>query len=269
MGEQKHKIFKQHAPHTNSKENDLQLLQAINISQTLRYTIDGMYHRHPQWGLVSSVLQDVLTACPRLREFIVGKATPSKPLNLTPVAEKATVEYAGSLFEYARVGKPIAARDHQRSDDSAKLAKAYHTLYGINAELLSKWTIRYRPSFTGIASGEKQKIYSGRTIMKVTSRGSEEEMDQQINTFALIKRIFTIDVGQISRVIFEVILLRRSTEEEHWSAPYAVYSLMHRNGTPIDLSFISIDSLVPGRYHFVSKVQNRSWYWNHLVIHTI
>lgn len=262
MGEQKHKIFKQHAPHTNSKENDLQLLQAINLSQTLRYTIDGMYRHHPQWGNVSSVLEDVLEACPRLREYIVGK--PRAPtVALTTAGEKATVDHEGSEFEYARVGKRIAARDNQKNDDAANIAENYASLYGTNLRLLSKWNMKHWRSFTGTTDGLRQKIYAGRSIIKIKNQNQ-----YAINTFALINRIITTEVGQMARVIFEIVILRRSTEEEYWAAPYEVYSLLNSDRSPLPCSYIGVREVVPGRYHFVSKIENTSWYWNHLIIQT-
>jgi hypothetical protein len=43
MGEQKHKVFKQHAGHTNSHETDLQLLKLINTTQTIRFLLDDTF----------------------------------------------------------------------------------------------------------------------------------------------------------------------------------------------------------------------------------
>lgn len=43
MGEQKHKVFKAHAPHTNSRDNDLQLMKMMNTAQTVQFMLDGTF----------------------------------------------------------------------------------------------------------------------------------------------------------------------------------------------------------------------------------
>ncbi|KAI5837765.1 hypothetical protein DFP73DRAFT_600775 [Morchella snyderi] len=43
MGEQQHKVLKQHAGHTNSHKTDLQLLKLINTSKTVRFRLNGIY----------------------------------------------------------------------------------------------------------------------------------------------------------------------------------------------------------------------------------
>lgn len=43
MGEQKHKVFKPHAPHTNPRDSVLQLMKATNTLQTIRFLLDGAF----------------------------------------------------------------------------------------------------------------------------------------------------------------------------------------------------------------------------------
>lgn len=264
MGEQKHKVFKQHAPHTNSKENDLQLLQSINLSQTLRYTIDGVYSSNKQYMHISTAVSNVLHACPRLRTNVLGKPPAEKPdlEELSGGAKKATVESEYSPFVYARVGLKLTARTMRQSQDVKRIVECYKAYHHVDLEVVKKWAHRYWSTFTGTSGGERQKMYANRTIIRV----SFGDGDPGIPQFALIKRILTVEIGQMNRVMFDIILLRRSAEEEYWAAPYAVYSALDNRGQRIPPALVPIQCIVPGRLHFVTKLPEESWYHNDLLV---
>ncbi|KAL7266094.1 hypothetical protein RUND412_011374 [Rhizina undulata] len=76
LGEEKHKIFNRHAEHTNSKQNDLQLLKAVNTIQTIRFLVNGSFSSsHP---LLTHQTRDILTTCVSLGRKFALKLDTSK-----------------------------------------------------------------------------------------------------------------------------------------------------------------------------------------------
>lgn len=100
VGEQKHKVFKQHATHTNSRENDVQLLRATNTSQTLRFLLDGTFdHSYPR---VSKQLRGITQSCPFLKQRFLGCKEVA-----TAMDQCSGIDVAGSILRSSRTGCPI------------------------------------------------------------------------------------------------------------------------------------------------------------------
>ncbi|KAI5838707.1 hypothetical protein DFP73DRAFT_599637 [Morchella snyderi] len=66
LGEQKHKVFKMHAQHTNSHENDLQLLKLINTLQTVRFALDDTFAVSSP--ALTTQLNSIVNRCPVLKQ---------------------------------------------------------------------------------------------------------------------------------------------------------------------------------------------------------
>lgn len=64
IGEEKHRAFKRHAPSTNHRGIELQLLQKVNIEQTIRFILDDAFvNSHPG---ITFVLNTLRNDCPNL-----------------------------------------------------------------------------------------------------------------------------------------------------------------------------------------------------------
>ena len=97
IGKQKHKVYKSHAPHTNSKDTELQLIKAINMPQTMRFLLDNVYVDNP----FQSQFGKLVNACPTLMQKFLGASTAAK-------VNPGNAETTGSLFTQVRTVGPLA-----------------------------------------------------------------------------------------------------------------------------------------------------------------
>lgn len=128
MGEQKHKVFKTHAVHTNSKENDLQLLKSVNLSQALRFIIDGTYQESAPW--ITSQVQAIINQCPTLRDKFIGVSSGVEPEDI----KEASIDHSSSVLHLCTTGKPIPLRHIPRRNQELTInlvTKAYYGEYGV------------------------------------------------------------------------------------------------------------------------------------------
>lgn len=93
IGEQKHKVHKLHAMHTNSQETILQLMKAVNLSQTLRFLLDSTFLDHH----LASQFSRLMAACPILRTKFLGSTTFETP-------HVGNVDHEGTSYARIRVG---------------------------------------------------------------------------------------------------------------------------------------------------------------------
>jgi hypothetical protein len=99
-GEQKHKVAKIHAPHTNGRETVLQLTKSVNSSQTTWFILDGTFPDHP----FTMQFNKVVTMCPMLRERFLGVSTSAEDPSTHKEPSNA-VDSSGTPFELIRVGR--------------------------------------------------------------------------------------------------------------------------------------------------------------------
>ena len=69
MGEQMHKPHKGHAPHTNSRDTELQLMKDYNVSQSLRFVAAGAHGDCE----AANQIRGVLDKCPMLGNSLRGE----------------------------------------------------------------------------------------------------------------------------------------------------------------------------------------------------
>jgi hypothetical protein len=245
IGEQKHKVHKAHAPHTNSKDRVLQLLKAVNLSQTMRFIIDGNFRDHP----IALQLVEIVEQCPVLRTKFMGSTcfTDPKPGSIAIDAGK-------SLFASARVGKPISsskiAREYKLSDCQSIIA-AWKTLYGDQLFMRMNLQFEYWDKMTGIRNEfnhtRKISIHTGGFVAKRQVTGEVH--------FFRVGRIVTISIGGHTRCFLVCSLMVRMVEAELSCAPYDVL----REGEQMEV--LSIEEIVPENIH-VLKRDASSWWWN-------
>lgn len=93
IGEQKHKIFKMHAPHTNSKNRELQLLNMASVNQTIRFLLDGAFPDED----ISRQLNYIVSGCPVLKSKFLGAAEYAE-------LEASNLDEEGSIYVASRTG---------------------------------------------------------------------------------------------------------------------------------------------------------------------
>lgn len=250
MGEQKHKVFKAHAPHTNSRDNDLQLMKMTNTTQTVRFMLDGTFQGLSPAAVVSSQLHSIVERCPTLNSFL-GQAT-----CMGENDDGANgIEDSKSLIASTRVGKQIPLKKYCPSDcsfDTSTVAKLYKTDYGIT---LSSG-MRYKIHYWGYVGGDPRADQSG---LGGKLRRFRVKIDEFLKlrgspTFYRVRRMFTTTMGTMIRLFFVLEVLDRMYGEELPIAPYPILRATNK------VIVVGLDKIDPRILHFVSKGADVWWY---------
>jgi len=243
IGEQKHKIHKVHAPHTNSRDTELQLLKSVNLSQTIRFMLDGVHSTHQ----LSIQLGRIVRACPVLRNRFLGVSQFQEP-------GRGNIESEGS-FTQCRVGLSVS-----RHTIPAKTQL-------LNSEvLLDTWNRVYNVRIT--MSMIRRVSYWGRMtfqysyynhIRKISMRVGEFVRHISTKVFYQIIWITSLSIGGIQRGFLLCRRLVRTVEQEVNEAPYDVYTFdrIQEGHTEV----LAVFELDPMNVHFVQKSKD-SWWWN-------
>lgn len=248
IGEQKHKIHKVHAPHTNSRETELQLLKAVNLSQTMRFMLDGVF---PDHGL-SIQFKRIVGSCPVLRSKFLGASRFHEP-------EPGNIESDG-IFARSRVGLPVPVSKvplDTRKHDSGALLDAWRRVYKVqlNASMTRKFS------------------YWGRITCQYNDNNHIRKLSVQVNGFVVhsrtkafyqVVRIASIAVGQIQRGFVIGRRVMRDEEEEVDEAPYDVF--IYDPSQTGFLEVLAVSELEPMNLHFVRRSES-SWWWNPYTTH--
>jgi hypothetical protein len=246
IGEQKHKVHKAHAPHTNSKDRVLQLLKAVNMSQTIRFMLDGNFPGND----IAVQLNEIVSLCPVLRNKFMGSTSFREPK-----PGKIAVDPGKSLFATVRVGKPISARkiDHDiKMANCQDIIDVWNTMYGHQLFIGIKLRFDYWGKMSGIRneSNHTRKIAIRVGGFVNTVQGS----------FYRVESIVTLAIGGHTRCFLICVEMRRVLEEELDCAPYDVLKEGHRK------KVLSIEGIVPQNVH-VMKRNRSTWWWNPYINH--
>ncbi|KAI5839645.1 hypothetical protein DFP73DRAFT_598240 [Morchella snyderi] len=256
MGEQKHKIFKIHAPNTNSKDNDLQLMKMTNTVQTLRFMLEGAFENELQAGIIASKVKSIVKQCSTLKTFL-GQTSGMEQLNDWSCMG---IEEMQSLLAGTRTGKPIALKSYNskdREDDINAIVQIYRTQYGIYLATGMKFKIGYWGYVAGeprtdIGIAGKLRRFRLKINHFVKLRGNP--------TFYRVKRMLTTTMGNMVRLFFVLDILQRLQEEELAMIPYMVLQAM---GESI---VVPLEKIEPISLHFVTKGEG-VWWCNPYVPH--
>lgn len=260
IGEQKHKIFKAHAPHTNQKENELQLLRAINLSQSVRHVVEGTYNTSKDYADITASVNNLLSFCPRLRQKFIGThaiVAIDQPQH-AETALQAKIDFERTQFHRIHASKTVDTRkvpQHVKAADCERVLICYAQAYGIE-------TAGLRP------------MYSWHNF--VTAANNDDPTDRlkfrvggffedRAGKFYRIDQIITATHGSLIRVFFDATELSQSQSQSNprWSyMKYTRYTL----GSSRVLSLIDVK---PGRLHMVPipnpPAQPSSWFFNPIV----
>lgn len=250
MGEQKHKIFKIHASHTNSKDADLQLMKATNTLQTIRFLLDGTFARSAP--AITQQLQGVVQMCPTLRtRFLGAKMFDARELEDLEQSSNS-IDHSHSLFQNARIGRAITLKSVSITDSSydvSALRSVYREEYGIELHPSTRLKVRYWGYFSGDPDvGVTRFNLKPNNIIRL--RGE--------HCFHRVSRILAVTVGTVVRVFFVLVPIRRAPVQENRLAPYQVYQ-----AADLELCtciIVGIRRIDPTILHFVKKSEGNWWY---------
>lgn len=268
MGEQKHKVFKQHATNTNSHENDLQLLKATNTSQTIRFILDGTFtESSPR---VSAQLLEVVDNCAVLKARFLGCNSQDQTSKDSTPGSPPAIDVSGSLVRKAKTGVALSNKritSTVKEQDLSALFTLYKDEY--NVDLALHAGLRYKVYYWGFFAAQRLQtsvLFDNQTRFGVKIDGfirlrEDATQDMSDSSFChRVKRIFTVSIGTMERVFFVLQVLRRDRDQEIEAAPYPVFT---SNG--IDkYVVVGLRRVDPTIYHFVSK-GNESWWYNPFV----
>lgn len=117
-GEQKHNIFKLQAPHTNSKDNDLQLMKATNTAQKITFLLARVFEVSVH--KITAQLDRIVQKCPIMcSQFLGVKKEPHETEEgRDQVISASGIDCENSLFRCANTGivvpiKKIVPTDYE------------------------------------------------------------------------------------------------------------------------------------------------------------
>lgn len=256
IGEQKHKIHKAHAPHTNSRDRVLQLMKNVNLQQTIRMMLDNVFSHHAP----SSQLQRILINCPILRHKFLGSTTPNTTKQGNIIVDHAEVIRG-------RVGLSLALRSIHRNTqrtDTELLAKMWLELEEVTALPGMKLSYQYWQKAT-------MQLNAGNHIRKISipigsiiSHGADTATRTNQPRFFRVERIASVTYGSARRCMLLVHPLKRKPELESPVAPYQVFVLATRDQDLVEV--LPLQNVRLENLHFVRR-DPVSWWWNPFVIH--
>jgi hypothetical protein len=248
IGEQKHKVHKAHAPHTNSQDRVLQLLKAVNISQTMRFMLDGNFPDET----IALQLNRIVGLCPVLRTKFMGSTSFSQPKS-----GSIAIDAGKSLFASARVGKLVSAKKISQDVklyDCLGVIDAWKRNYGDQLFINMKLRIEYWEKMTGIRNESnhtrKIAVHVGGFVARQSANAS----------IYRTRRIITLSIGGHTRCFLVCTPMMREVESELDYAPYDVL----REGSRTQV--FSIEEMVPQNMHVLRR-NDTSWWWNPYVNH--
>lgn len=168
LGEQKHKVFKMHAQHTNSHENDLQLLKLINTLQTVRFALDNTFAMSSP--ALTTQLHSIVNRCPVLKQKFIG--IPENTFTSTCNLEDC-IDVSSSLLSSVNTGRPVALksiRELDRQYDRDLLTDAYGIEYDTPITLTKR--IKFNIKYWGYLSGEASESAKQRRLVDIDGNHS-------------------------------------------------------------------------------------------------
>jgi hypothetical protein len=248
IGEQKHKIHKAHAAHTNSKDTELQLLKMVNLSQTMRFMLNGVHSSNE----LSVQFERIVGSCPVLRNKFLGTSHFQEP-------EPGNIESEG-VFTQSRVGLPLLTRTipfkTQLQDREALLA-AWDRVYKVRITILMTTRFSYWGRMTCHYNYHCHIHKLSMSIDGFLRHRSTKE-------FYRIVRIASISLGEMHRGFLICRRLIRAEDQKISHAPYDVFTF--NTTQEDDVEVLAVSELEPMNVHFVQKSED-CWWWNPYTTH--
>lgn len=255
MGEQKHKIFKQHAAHTNSHETDFQLLKMINTSQTIRFLLDGTFNSSAP--AISEQVQGIVERCPTLKVRFFGRAQADGGGIDTTGSTCSGIEVSGTLLGSCKTGLPVTRKSILLENKEMDLL-SLQVLYRSEYQSTLSSSMFYKVHYWGCLTGKPRvNLHEGQHGFRVALGGFVRLRDD-ILAFYRVERIITITMGTMVRAFLVLRTMERDTTQEVDIAPYPVFN------DSLNIILVAIRRLDPVILHFVGKGPG-SWWHNPFV----
>ncbi|KAI5846335.1 hypothetical protein DFP73DRAFT_593398 [Morchella snyderi] len=240
MGEQKHKVFKLHARHTNTRDNDMQLMRATNTAQTIRFILNGAFALSAP--NITGQMQGIVKKCPLMCSRFLGAETKEeadRDLN-------GSVDCVQTLFKRAEPGIPIARRKVPEFSADYSNDSAFKAEYGLDIMPSMNKKMHYWNYFSAVEKGRRNRVLKLRPNQVVSLRD---------RSFHYLTRIYTVKIGGSVRVMFVMKPLQRVPDD----SAYEVFRL-HEEEQEITVGLRNIDSVM---LHFVVKAHKpKTWWYN-------
>lgn len=242
IGEQKHKVHKNHAPHTNSRGTELQLVKSVNMSQTMRFLLDNAYIDNN----FQTQFQRIVTSCPNLVKKFLGSSSAAAN------KKSGSVDTTGSMFTNIRgVVRVRRVEAKTRDADFLMLKSCWEMIHRVailpsmklHLEYFNKMTVKYQQ---GQHTREFGVLIGGFVVSRSEPR-----------VFFRVERITTLSIETLVRMFLVVQRLHRMEDEEVMHAPYDVFAI----DTKYVACALSVNEVEPMCVHMVQKSGN-SWWWN-------
>lgn len=242
IGEQQHRIHKQHAPHTNGKDTELQLLKRINLFQAIRFVMVGVH----RGDAGADEVEEVINQCVTLKTKFLGAILGENSLEKEPNPLKLAV----SVLIPRKLIKP-----RLRDFDEKKAEEAFMRYYNVSLAIVGRYTIRYFKKLT-----IKEQMRGKNWLYKLSLLVGAPVKTRVGLVF--VRRIWQIEVERIVKVFISAIPLVRKQAKELFFAGYEVWEC--EGGELV----VSTDDIVHEQIHFVSRGKN-SWWLNPFTTHFI
>jgi len=250
IGEQKHKVHKAHATHTNSRETVLQLMKAVNLSQTLRFLLDSTFSDHH----LAAQFTRLMTECPILRTKFLGSTTFDAP-------RTGNVEHERTPFARVRVRQELRSRQIPRDvilQDRDDLVALWEETYEVRLLRGMKLRVQYWSSMTGIINIHDHARTISFPVGAIVALRTTKSLPTR--SYNRIQRIITLSVGTLTRCFFTVERLAIVSLSESQPAPYEVFQLSSER------LLLTLQDIEPENLHFVRRSPT-TWWRNSYVTH--
>jgi len=255
IGEQKHKVHKAHAPHTNSKDRALQLLMNVNLCHSIRMILDEVFPYHT----LSQQLLRILDGCPVLSTKFIN-STHCREDNL----HRRSVTLKGdAALQHAHVATSGGiVRRTERQWDQEQILKAWQRHYNVRLIQGMRVKLQYWGKVTGRVDDMQHTRRISNSIGGFVSVSAPENGVVR-RSFYRVLRIVTLQYGSAFRCFFVVQCLQWAFCYETIAAPYRVYEEPSENAV---ISVLCIEEVDPVNVHFVARGET-SWWWNPFIVH--
>lgn len=266
IGEQMHKIHKAQAPHTNSRDTELQLMKSTNLTVSLRFVAAGVHTDHP----LATRLRTVLSQCPVISNYLVGdEQTMDQQKQPLDGMFKSSLKVPAGVINTSKTLRQRDTSTEQRDLDLKLLKPAFDHGRGLVWDGSFKSKFRYFERVTMKAFLKHQFSTKVISICIDNPIRLGTRISTKIGTeLAIVQRIFEVEIPPHGKEVYLTIKpLIRDQVLETSATPYHVYRYPAVNElTPLNsIACISLTDVIQENVHLVSRIRSEtteSWWLN-------
>lgn len=255
IGEQTHRIHKAHAPHTNSRDTELQLMKDYNMSQTLRFVASGAY---PDNHLAEK-FRLILSKSPNMEAKLNGARTTN-----SDNVDYPQDEYVLRSLKLSKMIAPRSITAAQLSRDKSLLRPVFEikntpVIWHEHLRVKLRYYERLTLDTRGADAGGGPKIFS-------LAQGKPVQLQtDSVEEFAIVDSIIQLegDVRTTNQIYLIVRPMLRDRSLDPKGLSYAVFTEQMSNNTCVALEEVCFTNV-----HMVTRdphSTHRSWWLNPFV----